>query len=229
MGTRAGLSAAALHGSRWIDPGLPAELNQPSRHGREPGIVLHSDRLADDERCLVASMPITTPARTAFDLGRSRGFEDAVIRIDALIQATGLTVDEIAAVAARYPGARGMKTLRKALAAVDGGAESPQETRTRLLLTRDGPAPERTRIEVFDPCGRFVARIDMGWERRRVGVEYDGRQHWIDPAVRRRDIDRQAELEALGWRIVRVGDDLLRHRPGVVVARTRAALSAAGA
>ena len=41
-GTVAGLYAAALHGSRWIDAKLPAELNQPSRH-KTKGILLHSD------------------------------------------------------------------------------------------------------------------------------------------------------------------------------------------
>jgi very-short-patch-repair endonuclease len=62
-----------------------------------------------------------------------------------------------------------------------------------------------------------------------VGVEYDGAQHWTDPDVRARDIETQAVLEAMGWRIIRVGEDLLRYRPFTVVARTRAALRAAGA
>ena len=74
----------------------------------------------------------------------------------------------------------------------------------------------------------FVGRIDMGWDDWRVGVEYDGVQHWTDPARRTRDIDRQAELEAMGWRIVRVSADMLRYRPRVIVERTRAALRAAG-
>ncbi|HNA52167.1 MAG TPA: DUF559 domain-containing protein, partial [Mycobacterium sp.] len=72
-------------------------------------------------------------------------------------------------------------------------------------------------------------RIDMGWEDWLVGVEFDGAQHWTDPRQRTWDIDRQAELEALGWRIVRVSADMLRYRPSVVVARARAALTAAGA
>ncbi|HEX2285204.1 MAG TPA: hypothetical protein VHI10_10365, partial [Mycobacterium sp.] len=40
--TACGLSAAALHGSPWIDATLPAELNQRSRH-KTDGILLHSD------------------------------------------------------------------------------------------------------------------------------------------------------------------------------------------
>jgi very-short-patch-repair endonuclease len=67
----------------------------------------------------------------------------------------------------------------------------------------------------------------MGWEEWKVGVEFDGAQHWIDPAQRTRDIDRYAELADLGWVIIRVNSELLRYRPAVVLERVRAALRAA--
>lgn len=225
--TAAGLSAAALHGSLWIDAKLPAELNQPSRH-KTNGILLHSDVLDDDEVCMVNGIPATTPARTAFDLGRRPGTTTAVIRLDALIQATGLKSSDVEVLIERHRGARGIVGLREALELSDPGAESPQETRTRLVLTSAGLRPSHTQIEVFDRFD-FVGRIDMGWPKFKVGVEYGGPQHWTDPVVRNRDIERQAELEALGWRIVRVNADMLRYRHWVIVARTRAALQAAGA
>jgi very-short-patch-repair endonuclease len=226
--TVAGLSAAALLGTRWIDAKRPAELNQPSRH-KTKGIVLHSDELWDDESCFVRNVPVTTAARTAFDLGRRRGLTTAVIRLDALMQATNVKPTEVVSIADRHRGARGTLHLREALSLADAGAESPQETRTRLLLTSAGLRPQRTQIEVFDDFGGFVHRIDMGWDEWRVGVEYDGIQHWTDPDVRNRDIDWQAEVEELGWRIVRVSADMLRYRRATIVARTRTALRAAGA
>jgi very-short-patch-repair endonuclease len=82
---------------------------------------------------------------------------------------------------------------------------------------------------VFDTFGMPVRRIDMGWEEWKVGVEYDGEQHWTDPDVRTHDIEWQAQIEALRWRIVRVNADMLRYRPRVIVERTRDALRAAGA
>jgi hypothetical protein len=119
--------------------------------------------------------------------------------------------------------------LREALGLADAGAESPQETRTRLVLTSAGLRPQRTQIEVFNSFGAFVHRIDIGWDDWRVGVEYDGIQHWTNPDIRTHDIDWQAELEDLGWRIVRVSADMLRYRQATIVARTRTALRAAGA
>ncbi|MFG1929209.1 hypothetical protein ACGFK1_00930 [Mycobacterium sp. NPDC048908] len=97
--TAAGLSGAALLGSRWIDAAQPAELDQPSRY-KTKGIVLHSDALADNERCFIRGIPVTSPVRTAFDLGRRRGQTMAVIRIDALMQANNVKPTEVEWIAA---------------------------------------------------------------------------------------------------------------------------------
>ncbi|VEG57757.1 cullin, a subunit of E3 ubiquitin ligase [Mycolicibacterium aurum] len=226
--TVVGTSAAALHGSRWIDAHLPAELNQPSQH-KTPGIVLHHDTLSADNIVTVGGIAVTSPARTAFDMGRRHGLTVAVIRLDALMRATGVTADEVRALAANHRGARGVVQLRKAVELADPGAESPQETRVRLVLTHAGLPPERTQIDVFDRDGYHVGRLDMGWRVWKVGVEYDGQQHWTDPGQRSRDIDRQARLEAQGWRIIRVSADMLRSQPTTIVVRAWQALRAAGA
>lgn len=192
------------------------------------GIVLHSDALDDDEICRVGGMPVTTPARTAFDVGRTPGLETAVIRLAALRRATGVSVEAVGAIAERHRGARGMVQLRRALALSDAGAESPQETRTRLLLVNAGLPRPSTQIAVRDRAGRFVARLDMGWPAAEVAVEFDGAQHWTDPRQRSRDIDRIAELADLNWIIVRVSGEMLRHRPAVILQRVLAALRERG-
>jgi hypothetical protein len=223
----AGISAAALNGTSWIDPNLPAELNRSGRD-KVDGIVLHSDALADDETCIVDGIPATTPARTAFDIGRRPGLEVAIIRLDALMQATGLKSSDIDLLVERHAGARGIVQLRNAISLADAGAESPQETRTRLLLVAAGMPRPTTQIEVCDVDGCFVARLDMGWRQYKVGVEYDGAQHCTDIRQRSRDIDRMAELDALKWAIVRVSSEMLRHRPATVVSRVRSALRERG-
>lgn len=147
-----------------------------------------------------------------------------MIRLDALAHATKVKVPDVELLTDRHRGARGLVQLRKVLSLVDGGVESPYETKTRLTLIGAGLLRPQTQIEVFD-AGVVMARIDMGWKEWKVGVEFDGAQHWTDPAQRTRDIDRLAELEARGWIIIRVSADLLRNRPGVVVARVGHALA----
>jgi very-short-patch-repair endonuclease len=173
--------------------------------------------------CLVASMPVTTPARTAFDIGRTRPVAAAVPILDSLMNATGLRVAGISALTDSRPGTRGIRQLRRTLEMVDGGAESPQETRLRLLLVGSGlPRPE-TQIEF-----RVLrVRVDMGWREWKVAVEYDGVHHWADSPQRSWDIERIAMLQAAGWPVVRVSAGMLS-RPEVIVERVRTKLRAAG-
>ena len=223
--TVAGLSAAALHGTRWIGCDEPAELTRTNASSND--IVVHRERLTDDEVCTVSGIPVTTPARTAFDVGRRGSLPTALIRLDALARATGLTTADVAPVITAHRGARGIVGLRRAVDLMDGGAESPQETRTRLTLIEAGMRRPTTQIEVVDDYGRPFARIDMGWPELKVGVEYDGEQHWTDPRQRSHDIDRYAALADRRWTIIRVSAELLRYRPWVIVERVIDALRAA--
>jgi Protein of unknown function (DUF559) len=124
-------------------------------------------------------------------------------------------------------GTRGVRRLRSVLELVDGGAESPQESRVRLLLVRANLHAPETQIEFVDEFGDVSIRVDMGWREWKVAVEYDGVQHWSDRSQRSWDIDRIAMLEAIGWTVVRVSAEMLS-RPDVIVARVMAKLRAAG-
>ena len=223
----AGNSAAALLGAEWIDQHGTAELIS-DRKRPPPLIVTRNETLLPGETTQVVGVPVTSRARTAFDLGRHAGPASAVIAIDSLAKATALTVDDVGRLIDAHRGVRGIKQLRQVLGLVDAGAESPQETKTRLAIIAAGLPKPQTQIVVRNEWGAVLARIDLGWERWRVGVEYDGAQHWTDPRIRANDIDRTADLERRGWRIIRVSADLLRNRPDVLAARIREALRAAG-
>ena len=224
--TLVGSSAAAALGTRWLPCDEPAELGR-TRHHAPTGIVIHSDAIADDEQQIRRGMACTTPARTAYDLGRRLSGEDAVIRLDALMNATKLSVDRVEQIAIRYPGARGMRQLRRTLAQTDGGAESPQETRLRLLLIEYRLPRPVTQIPVRNDYGKVVRRIDMGYPESMVGVEYDGEQHFTNPDDYANDIERLEFLADKGWNIVRVSARQLRHERQQIVDRVRIALARA--
>jgi hypothetical protein len=224
--TLAGRSAAALLGSGWIEDDEPAELTRTRESAND--IMIHRERLLDDEVCDVRGMPTTTPARTAYDLGRRAPVRRAVANVDALANATGLTSPQVTAVLRQHKGARGTVLLRNVVDLMDGGAESPQETHTRLVLVGAGMSRPVTQIEVCNRRGHVFARIDMGWPEFKVGVEYDGPQHWEDPLRRSRDIDRYAELTAQGWILIRVSAEILYRRPWIIVERVVAALRERG-
>ncbi|MBJ7337341.1 hypothetical protein [Mycolicibacterium sp.] len=225
--TLVGYSAAAILGSRWIPNDAPVEVV----HSRRPpanGVTIRSYELHDDEVCHVRAMACTTAARTAYDLGRRLPLETAVIRIDALLNATSASTTSIEDIARRHPGARGVRRLQNAMTFVDAGAESPQETRLRLLFVQSGLQRPVTQIPVSNDRGRVVRRIDMGWPEWKVGAEYDGERHWLDPEYHANDIDRLEFLAAKGWSIVRVSARQLRYERSRVVERVKRALRERG-
>jgi Protein of unknown function (DUF559) len=221
--TLVGSSSAAIYGVECIPDDAPAELAY-ARNAAPPGIIIHRGIIADDEMCLRQSIDCTTPARTAYDLGRRVRGDTAIIRIDALLNATGCKVEDVERIADRYPGARHLRRLRDALDLADGGAESPKETELRLLLVRDGLPRPVTQILVANPRGRS-RRIDMGWPEWKVGVEYDGEQHWTNPDDYAEDIERLEFLAAQGWIIVRVSARQLRNARDEILRRVRRALA----
>lgn len=222
-----GLSASALHGAKWIDGDTPAELIHTNRRA-PPLLTVHTDTLPAGEIQTIRGMPATTPARTAFDLGRRLPLVEGVQRIDALMNATGLKAGDAAAVAGAHRGARELRQLNATLPLVDGGADSPYESLARLLLVQAGFPPPQTQIPVYDASGRVVYRIDMGWKEYLVGVDFEGAHHWLDPMQREHDAERYYVLPELGWIDLRLTARRLHHSPGVFLDRVAAALVSRG-
>jgi hypothetical protein len=220
-GIIAGLSAAALHGAKWVDERAPLEILHTNRNPNR-GLLVRGDRISEDEFELLEGIPVTNVARTALDLGCWYPTGDAVAAIDALVRTVELKMADFQMLTERYPGRRGISRARKALELADGGAQSPKETWLRLLLIRAGLPRPLTQIPVRDEFGDTIAYLDMGWEDVKVAVEYDGEQHRNERAQYRWDIRRLEMLQRLGWVVVRVvaGD-----RPAEIVARVRAALA----
>lgn len=218
-----GLAASALHGAKWIDLDSPVELAAPSARPQR-GLVVRNESLADDEITRVAGIPVTTPARTAFDIGRRLPRDEAVARLDALMYATPFSVEDVLLLAKRYPGSRGLRRLRVALPLVDGGAASPKETWLRLLLIDAGFPRPTTQIPVSDGW-RPVRILDMGWEDFKVAAEYDGDQHRTNRKAYVKDIRCQQKLQRLGWIVVRV---ISEDRKADVISRVDEALGSRG-
>ena len=213
-GVIAGFSAAALHGSKWVDTSRPVDIIHDNRHPT-PGLQIWGDRLTDDEIEMIAGVPATSPARTALDLACWYPLTTAVSALDALARATEFKPADVELLLARYRGRRGLERARVSLSLVDAGAQSPKETWLRLVLVQGGlPRPE-TQLPVYDEYGDVIAYLDMGWDDIKVAVEYDGEQHRTDRGQYTWDVRRLELVERRGWILVRVvaGDrraDILR-------------------
>ena len=218
-GVVCGLAASALHGAKWVDTDVPIELALPNRRPTA-GVITRNCTLPDDEFVTWRGMKLTTIERTAFDLACVGRVGQAVARLDALAAATRFKDADVRELARRHPRARGIRRLGGVLDLVDDGAESPQETRVRLLLIDNGFPHPATQIPVpgRNGCPRYY--LDMGWEDIMVAVEYDGEHHRKNTADYRKDIIRLEYIQSLGWIVVRV---VAGNRPREIVERVHRA------
>lgn len=201
-GVLAGRSAAAMHGTKWLDPRLPAEILHDNRHA-PVRLSVWTDAIDDRDVMTIDGIPVTTPERTAVDMARRYRFDAAIASVDALANAAHMRPSDIRQLADKYPSARGMPRARRVLQLVDPGAESPKETWLRLLVIRHGFPPPETQIPVYNEYGVLVAVLDMGWRDRKLALDYDG-EHHRDPIRFNKDIRRHDEVTELGWVDVRV-------------------------
>lgn len=122
-----------------------------------------------------------------------------MVLLDQLVErrVVDLAAVRDAATAATGPGCR---RIRCAVDQADGLAQSPQETRLRLLLHRSSlPRPVAQHV-VRDRDG-FVGRVDFAWPEARIALEYEGRWHGDRQHVAR-DRRRLNRLTAAGWTVV---------------------------
>jgi very-short-patch-repair endonuclease len=105
----------------------------------------------------------------------------------------------------RYPGHRGVATIRTILTRLSTGltvTRSEFEARFLYFLEQAGlPRPE-VNASLAVP-GRWI-ECDCVWRHRRVVVELDGRSAHGTAAAFERDRARDRMLQARGWRLVRI-------------------------
>lgn len=217
-GVITGLAAAAWHGAKWVDIGTPIEINVDNTKPPRT-VITRNETLLDDEVVTRRGIPVTTVPRTVFDLARRDAEDKAIARLDALAQATRFDHADVLEVARRHPGLRGSARVPKLLNRVDAGAESPQETKLRLVLVAAGFPRPQTQISVPRPNGRRYF-LDMGWPELMVAVEYDGQHHRTDRLSFTADVARAEYLASLGWIVIRV---LADHRQRDIIERVRRA------
>lgn len=152
--------------------------------------------------------------------------EAGVVAGDAAIHDGRCSLQQVREAAARLgPTLRGRARMRRVLANLDGCAESPGESRTRLVLTALG-LPVESQVVVRDAVGVVVARVDF-LVRGRVVVEFDGAVKYGGyggAAALVAEKTREDRLRSLGYEVVRVTWDELA-RPELLLARIRAALA----
>jgi very-short-patch-repair endonuclease len=219
-GALCGFSAAELLRASCGPEDAPAEVVIPARMRSRVGLLVREERMRPDELWRAEGVSVTSPLRTAYDLGRRSPLVEAVVAVDALAHRFGFDPYDVVRFGYRCLGAAGSGPLPEVARLADRLAQSPMETRIRLAIRFDGlPMPV-----LQHPVGRYD--LDMAYPEIELGVEYDGREHLTQERAMR-DLERQAYLTAQGWKIVRFRAAEV-FRPAVVAARVRRELTQRG-
>lgn len=197
-----GRSAAVLWGVPLARPEDDVEVTLPpgTHQVRVNGIVARRARLGQADSCTRHGIPVSTPAATALRLAAALPRDSAVAAVDQLVRTGRTNLERIRTLAAgaRGPGSARARTV---IALADGLAESPQETRLRLLIGRSGLPLPTAQFVVTGGSGQFVARVDFAWPERKLALEYDGLWH-AEAGQFAKDRQRLNRLQAAGWQVI---------------------------
>jgi len=222
-------SAAAL----WALPGFHSEPVHVTsvRHRVAKGSLIG---VVHEPRCLLPAhqtsldgIPITTPARTLFDLAGCR--EIGSVRLERLVDAAwsrrlvsfGALHQMLGDLAKR--GRPGIRVMRQVLADRPADYIAPEsglESRFRDLARLAGFRDLRLQVDVSGAEG-WIGRVDFCDSDRRLIFEIGDNLHHGSISDRRRDRDRHEALEGDGWLVVEVNGFDIFHRSNALVARLR--------
>lgn len=150
---------------------------------------------------VVEGVKVTTPLRTALDLGCKLNRRPAIAVMDALMRAHGFSNANMRRLLPRYFRRRGVIQLRELIALVDPRAESSGESWTRIIIIDAGlPTPEPQWWVVIDGIPTY--RLDLAYPRARIAIEYDGEEFHTSALDRAADEERREWLRQHGWKVI---------------------------
>lgn len=198
-------TGALVHGLPLLGrpPKVPQLVRSP-RHPRDRSETgtLQVAPLPIGDTTTVDGVPVTSLARTACDVARTRPFREGVVVADAVLR-RGVSQQALFDVVSRcstWPG--GAAALEVARFA-DGRADGPLESISRVTYAEQGlPAPE-TQVEVWSPAGDFLGLVDFLWREQRVVGEADGLGKYDEPLALRKEKRREESLRLCGLEVVR--------------------------
>lgn len=199
-------TAAWVHGVdvTGLPPGAarPLEVLSPGRSTR--GALGSSRQLAGPDLVRIEGLRLTTPLRTALDLGRLLPAALAIGAMDRLLAGGSFTHSQLLAEIPRLAGHRGVGQLRSLAAQVDARSANLAESALRLRW-HEARLPSAIPAMPVGVAGRLV-RLALGVGRRQFGAVLAGHVSGADLVA----------LQGAGWRVVVLTEEqVLRGEPSV--------------
>lgn len=217
-----GWTAAWLHGLVGrLDRPLEVTLPRLSTTSRLSGVSVSRSDLTSGDMVSIQDVAATSLVRTLADVARRKPMIDAVPILDLAMHRGLVSSEELHHWAKDHHHHWGVGRLVEAAELADAAAESPMESRLRLVLVSNGlPKPE-LQPPLYDATGAFVARPDLFYRSARLAIEYDGAMHRTTLAA---DNRRQNRLLEAGYQLLRFTASDVLLTPASVARQVRALL-----
>lgn len=222
-----GTTAAALHGLWLPEPPHVLEFaacqsgRRPARmtRARRPEIGTHRRSIRTVDQTVRCGVPVTTLARTWWDLATDLSLPDLVAAGDRALR-LGCRIAEIEELLRVMAGRRGNRRARIAAPLLDARSRSRPESHLRVAVRDGGLDCFEVNVPIFDRHGQWLAEPDLSCVQARIALEYQGIDH-ADPARMRADITRAADLRQRGWLMLAYGPAEVLGRPWQIVPELR--------
>lgn len=177
----------------------------------------------------VRGFPVAPPIETWIQLGSVLSGDALVVATDGVLRRKNrlATVDELWFALSMAHHRPGLQALAAALREARAGTDSPQETKSRLIIVRAGLPEPIVGFTVYNGRGEFVGTPDLAYPQYRIAMEYEGDGHRTDTRVFNDDIERAELFQDAEWRYLRITRDHVNN-PHRLVSRIAAALAQRG-
>lgn len=215
-------SAAALWGLA-RPPTAAIDVTAPAgRQGirRREKLWIHRGRLDPEDRAVRAKIPVTTVARTLFDLAEFVGLKRLESAWEEADRLNLLQLRAVEAVCERGYGRRALRPIRRLLAE----ARAPQITRSPLEDDFAGFCREhRLPMPSFNTTV-LGFEVDALWPEQRLAAELDSWEFHSHRAAFELDRIRDTALQVAGYRTIRITHRRLRNEAPALTSELRALL-----
>ncbi len=219
-------SAAALWGI-WDPTQGPVDVTVPRKSKSSSLIRRHHSVLPGDEMTVHEGIPVAIVPRTILDLAARSSLdrvESAIRQVEYLRLYDRLSLLDLVD---RYPGRRGVRRVREALARIErlpvGRTRSRLEERFLPFLRRYGlPRP---RLNDWITVGEKRFQVDCHWHGTGQVVELDSWEGHGTRSAFREDRARDRVLRTAGYAVTRISWAQLDDEPEAVASDLRKLLS----
>ena len=214
-----GTSAAWLHGM-WLPdaPSVPefatvqaGRRSAQMARARKPEFRTHRRQIPPQHRTVSQGIPVTSLARTWWDLAADLSLPDLVAAGDRALQ-LGCPADELAVLLRSMSRRRGNARARRAAGLLDKRSRSRPESHLRVAVRLAGLDCFEVNEPIVDEYGEWLAEPDLSCVAAKIALEYQGSDH-AEIGRMRRDISRLTDLRRHGWLVLLYGPAEVFGRP----------------